>query len=137
MASKQLETISGAVEQVNSKGTGIRVLGEWLNVSQYHPIATLPTAGQLVEVQIERTDRGPWINSLKIIGDAPAPPSSSSPDRVSVRLSVLRSAATFAGGYAQSREDVKSSDVLKIADVWLRWALEPEGSYAKGGEPTA
>ena len=95
MATKQLETISGAVEQVNTKGTGIKVLGEWLNTSQYHPIATMPTAGQLVEVQIERTDRGPWINNLKIIGDTPGL-SSSRPDRVSVRLAVLHTQTTGA-----------------------------------------
>jgi hypothetical protein len=27
-----------------------------------------PTAGELVEVQVEQTERGAWINSLKILG---------------------------------------------------------------------
>jgi hypothetical protein len=78
---KQLETISGPVEQVNAKGTGIKLLGEWLNVSQYHPVATMPTPGGLVECQIERTDRGAWISALKIIGGAPASSSSTTPNR--------------------------------------------------------
>jgi hypothetical protein len=73
MASKQLVTLSGAVEQVNAKGTGIKLLGEWLNISQYHPINPMPTAGELVEVQVETTDRGQWINSLKILGGGTAP----------------------------------------------------------------
>ena len=43
MSAKQLVTLSGAVEQVNAKGTGIKLLGEWLNLSQYHPINPMPT----------------------------------------------------------------------------------------------
>jgi hypothetical protein len=52
MSSRQLVTISGAVAQVNSKG--VKVRGEWLNVSQYHPITPMPCAGGLVEVQVEQ-----------------------------------------------------------------------------------
>ena len=51
---QELETISGSVEQVNSKGTGIKVLGERLNVSQFHPIIPMPTAGELVEARFPR-----------------------------------------------------------------------------------
>ena len=58
MSPKNLETVSGAVEQINAKQTGINVNGEWLNISQYHPIAELPRVGQRVQVEIERTDRG-------------------------------------------------------------------------------
>ena len=59
MASKQLETISGSVSKVNAKGNGIQINGspEWLNISQYHPISSMPVVGQLVEVQVEQTDR--------------------------------------------------------------------------------
>ena len=43
----------------STRATGCAAFfGEWLNVSQYHPIATMPTPGELVECQIERTDRG-------------------------------------------------------------------------------
>jgi hypothetical protein len=31
MATKNLETVSGLVEQINAKQTGIKVAGEWLN----------------------------------------------------------------------------------------------------------
>lgn len=128
MATKQLESVGGAVEQVNAKGTGIRVLGEWLNISQYHPIAVMPTPGELVEVQVERTDKGPWINSLRIVGGAPAP-TPSTRDRAIARMSALRSAAIFCGHRSTVHEEVKSSDVLKIAEVWLEW-LEQKGDAA-------
>jgi hypothetical protein len=58
MATKNVESVSGLVEQINPKQTGLKVAGEWLNVSQYHPLAELPTPGQRVDLQIERTDRG-------------------------------------------------------------------------------
>jgi hypothetical protein len=102
------------------KGTGIEVLDERLNTFQYHTFATMPVAGQLIVVQIERTARGAWINSLRIMGNAPAAPISSRRERIT-GLSAWRSAATFAGGYAQSREDVKSSNILKVAESWLQW----------------
>ena len=120
--SKNLETISGAVEQVNAKGTGIKVLGEWLNVSQYHPIAIMPTPGELVECQVERTDRGAWITALRIIG---ASSFSNSPAALGrdhdSRLAVLSAAANFLGLMCQCREDVRSEHVLVLADKWLAW----------------
>src|SRR6266851_88191 len=67
MATKQLETVSGLVEQINAKQTGIKVAGEWLNISQYHPLAELPKPGQRVNVQVERTDRGAWIDSAEVL----------------------------------------------------------------------
>jgi hypothetical protein len=43
VTTKNLETVSGLVEQVNAKQTGIKVAGEWLNVSAYHALAELPS----------------------------------------------------------------------------------------------
>ena len=63
---KQLETVSGLVEQVNAKGTGIKVAGQWVNASQFHSV-TLPQAGQRVDVQVERTDRGAWIQAVDVL----------------------------------------------------------------------
>jgi len=120
---KQLERISGAVEHVNAKQTGIKVLGEWLNVSQYHPISPMPVAGHLVDVQVQRTDRGAWIVSLQVLEGAPtaAPPADRSRARAIARMSALRSAAIYCGHRTTVVEDAKSSDVLKIADAWLAW----------------
>ena len=63
---------AGAVEQVNGKG--VKVLGEWLNVSQCHPSTPMPTAGAPVHVQAADADRGAWIKSLKILGHAAPSP---------------------------------------------------------------
>jgi hypothetical protein len=50
MAAKQLETVSGLVERVNDKGTGIKVAGEWCNASQYvSPPIEMPQPGQPCE----------------------------------------------------------------------------------------
>jgi hypothetical protein len=90
VASKQIVHLSGTVEQVNARGTGIRLLGEWLYVSQYHPISPMPTAGELIEVDVETTDKGSWINALRIVG-ATSPASSSLPrDREIRRLACLK-----------------------------------------------
>jgi hypothetical protein len=132
MASKQLVTLSGAVEQVNAKGTGIKVLGEWLNISQYHPITTMPTPGELVEVQVEQTDRGPWINALKIIGTAPAGPASASMDQRSAEIRrqvAIKTAAQLVGAFAQTHEEVRVDHVFPLADRILAW-LEQKGGNA-------
>jgi hypothetical protein len=131
MASKQLITLSGAVEQVNARGTGIKVLGEWLNISQYHPINPMPTAGELVEVQVETTDRGCWINSLKILGASPAPvPVLSTPRDAEIRRQVaIKTAAQLVGAFAQTHEDVRVDHVFPLADKILAW-LERNGGDA-------
>jgi|SRR5579859_993818 len=130
MATKILETVSGLVEQINAKRTGIKVAGEWLNISQYHPLTELPKPGQRVNVQVERTDRGAWIDSAEVLDGGEvhqlAVPQqrrggggrrSPAELREIRRLTVLKVAATFGA----SRPDVKSTDVLKVADLWLAW----------------
>jgi hypothetical protein len=139
-----LDTVSGLVEQINAKRTGIKVAGEWLNISAYHPLSEIPTPGQRVDVQVEKTDRGAWINGLDFLdggevhqlampqqrrgggGGGPSPAEL----REIRRLTVLKAAAAFGA----SRPDVKSSDVLAIADRWLTWVEQP-GS--RGGEQPA
>jgi hypothetical protein len=124
---KNLVTLSGAVEQVNAKGTGIKVLGEWLNISQYHPINPMPTAGELVEVQVESTDRGAWINSLKILGASPAPVPSA-PRDVEIRRQVaIKTAAQLVGAFAQTHEEVRVDHIFPLADKILAWLEQKEG----------
>jgi hypothetical protein len=54
---KQLDVITGLVERINDKGTGLRVNREWANVSQYiTPPIEMPKPGQRVNLQVERTD---------------------------------------------------------------------------------
>ena len=146
MATKNIETVSGLVEQVNQNRTGIKVGGQWLNISQYHALAEIPTPGQRVDVQVEKTERGGWIQSLEVLdggkvhqlplqqrrgggggGRSPAEL------REIRRLTALKAAAEFAA----SRPDLKSGDVLTLADRFLSWVEQPEGhqSYPTSSGP--
>jgi hypothetical protein len=123
MSAKQLVTLSGAVEQVNAKGTGIKLLGEWLNVSQYHPINPMPTPGELVEVQVEQTDRGPWINSLRILGGGPAGETSrpSTARDVEIRRQVAaKVAGQLLAAAIQSNAEARIDHFDQVADRVLR-----------------
>ena len=122
------ESVTGVVEVVSQNGSGIRVAGQWLNFSRRHPDVAHPVRGQRVSAQVERTERGAWIVALDVLdGGAIQLPQRRAGFRPQAdareirRLACLKAAATFVSGYAQSREDVKSSDVLKIADAWLAW----------------
>jgi hypothetical protein len=125
--SKQLEFISGPVTSVNSKKTGIKVQGceDWLNVSQYHPVPVIPSAGELVEVSFEQTDRGAWITSLKILnsesGNATSPPGRDAQIR---RQVAMKTAAQLVGAFAQTHEEVKVEHVFQLADRVLEWLEE-------------
>jgi hypothetical protein len=125
---KQLETVSGAVRSINQKGTGIKVAGfdDWLNISQYHPVAVMPTVGELVEVQFEQTDRGAWINSLKIVGAAPADPAASDRSADIRRMAAMKTAATLVAAAIQSHDEARAEWVFPLADRILAW-LEKGG----------
>lgn len=128
--SKTLELVTGLVERVNDKGTGIKVSGEWCNASQYvTPPIEIPNAGQRVNLQVERTDRGIWIQAVEVLDGGQvhqlAVPQrrgggnqrSPAELRDIRRLAVLKAAA----GFGASRQDMKSADVLKVAEAWLNW----------------
>ena len=123
MNANNLETVSGTVEQINNKQTGIKVGGEWLNISQYHPLAELPRVGQRVQVDVERSDLGAWITRLRGLdgGQPSGSPTAPSRDREIRRLACLKAAAQFGAGKCVAGVDVKSTDVLKIAEAFERW----------------
>jgi hypothetical protein len=122
------------VERVNDKGTGIKVAGERCNVSIYHALAQMPKIGQRVTLNVQRADRGVWIQSIDVLDDDQVHElprqarsnvgSGRSPagSRDIRRLSVLKAAAGLAAG----RPDLRSVDVLAIAGRWLAWVEEPE-----------
>jgi len=108
-----------------------------LNVSQYRPLAELPKVGQRVDIQVERTDRGTWIHALEVLDDGrvhdvPAQPRRSSNRgqaevREIRRLACLKAAAIFAAGKCLGgSSDVKTSDVLKVAEAFERRVEKPE-----------
>jgi hypothetical protein len=126
---KVVEHVHGTCERINSKGTGIKVLGEWLNVSQYHPIP-MPTPGEIVDVQVERSERGAWIKTLSIVSGTAGVAATSAPaisrDSTTIRLTVLEVAANFLGLMGQAREEVRSDHVLVLAAKWLRWVEQTD-----------
>jgi hypothetical protein len=107
--------VQGVVEAVNARG--VRVNGEWASVSQFKPVA-LPEVGARVRMKV---DAKRFIATLEVLEEGTSSHdvtrSTSSRDRQIARLSVLKSAAAFAA----TRADIKSSDVLRIADAWLAW----------------
>lgn len=113
----QTQDVEGMVEAVNANG--LKLGGSWLNVSQYHPVE-LPETGAHVRLKI---DAKGYIRELEelptVLSRTPAVVSDR--DERITRLAVLKAAAAFCGAYATAHEEVKSSDVLKIADAWITW----------------
>ena len=113
---RPLELVRGTVEQTN--GTGIKVGSEWLNVSRFHPVdISAVQRGQTISASVERNERGIYLRELDVVGSAPESPSNG---HQMSRLAVLTAAATFAAG----RPDMKSADVLTLAERWLAWIGE-------------
>jgi len=99
-------TLEGVVESRND--TGIRLNGEWINRSKFRPVE-LPEVGTHVRAEV---DGKGYLKSVDVLGQL------ETHDPVAtVRLAVLQAAATFAA----PRADIKSADVLTIADRWLAW----------------
>ncbi len=84
------DQVEGIIEQVNDRG--IRVAGDWRNVSKFHPL-DLP--GQGARVRLELDNKG-FIRTLQVLDQAPATSSSTRDDTIT-RLSVLKTAAAFLG----------------------------------------
>lgn len=105
------EPIEGLVEATNE--SGIRIAGAWLNRSKFHPVQ-LPEPGARVHAEV---DPKGFLRSVEVLepgADSPAP---STREQAITRLAVLKAAAAFGA----SRPDLKSSEILMIADKWLAW----------------
>lgn len=107
------DTVRGRVEARNPNG--IRVAGEWHNVSKFRPLE-LPAVGASVELGVN--PKG-FITSLEVLEPSSVGAKSEHPsrDETITRLAVLKAAAAFAA----ARDEAKSGDVLLIADRWLQW----------------
>ena len=108
--------VEGVVEAVNAKG--IKVRGAWHNVSQYRTVP-LPEVGEYVRLKVSAKG---FIDSVEIVkaahdNGAVITPTAANRDRTISRLAVLKAAAEFGA----SRPDLKSADVLAIAQRWLEW----------------
>lgn len=111
----QPQHVEGVVEAVNANG--LKIAGAWLNVSRFKPIA-LPEKGAHVRLEVDGRGYLASLDVLSPAGDLPAGrfTTVNRDDRIA-RLAVLKAAAHFAA----ARTDIKSSDVLRIADAWLAW----------------
>jgi len=108
-------SIEGVVEARN--GTGVKIDGEWRNVSKFHPVE-LPEVGAHVRADV---DNKGFLKEIQVL-DGESPAVSSRDERIT-RLAVLKAAANFAA----IRSDIKSADVLRIADKWLEWVNHDAG----------
>ena len=114
------DQVEGVVEQINERG--IRVAGEWRNVSKFHPV-DLPERGARVAISL---DNKGFIRTLQVLDAAPSSTSSGSRDRTITRLAVLKAASNFLGLMSQAREEVRSDHVLVLADKWLAWVEQDD-----------
>ena len=105
------QQVEGEVEATNA--TGLKIGGAWLNVSRFHPVE-LPDIGTHVRVEV---DSKGYIKDLEVLDHTPVTTNTQSRNETITRLAVLKAAAMFGA----SRPDCKSSDVLKICDLWLAW----------------
>lgn len=111
------EIVTGVVEQRNAKGIMVDQL--WCNVSKFAPLE-LPPIGAQVRVSVDTKGFIIALEVLEAISQneiASQTETAKSRDRQIARLTVLKAAAHFAA----TRTDIKSSDVLRIADAWLQW----------------
>lgn len=60
------DQVEGLVEAINNRG--IRVAGEWRNVSKFHPV-DLPDCGARVRLAL---DAKGFIRSMQVLDDAPS-----------------------------------------------------------------
>jgi len=116
------QQVEGVVEATNR--TGLKIGGAWVNVSQFHSVE-LPEAGAHVRLSV---DAKGFIRELEVLDSKLSEPLKSAGvvsterDERITRLAVLKAAAAFGA----SRPDVKSSEVLMIADKWLAWVNQAQ-----------
>src|SRR5438067_11231135 len=122
---RTVEQVEGVVQSANERGVHLQGEQDWRNYSRWaDKPSESPGRGARVRLGL---DGSGFVREFRVLGGAPsAGAPAANRERIITRLSVLRSAATFCGGYAQAREEVRSSDVLRIAEAWLKWVSEAE-----------
>jgi hypothetical protein len=127
MAMSMSTTYTGRVASVNERGLKLDGHDEWMNVSKFAPAFDMPARGDTVTVAVD--SKGFLRSCQAVDGPAPIAGASDQPrpaqsrsepsqrDTTITRLAVLKAAAEFAAG----RHDLKSGEVLAIAERWERW----------------
>jgi hypothetical protein len=119
------DQVEGLVESVNDRG--IRVAGEWRNISKFHPV-DLPERGARVRLDL---DGKGFIRSLTLLDGAPSSTSSSSSasfsrEREIRRQVAIKTAAQLVGAFAQTHEEVRTDHIFPLADRILAWLEQPD-----------
>ena len=125
-------TFTGRVASVNERGLRLDGHESWFNVSKFAAGVVLPERGAMVTVSVD--GKGFLRACLPADGAAPTPAplpvaggssdggAARDRDRTITRLAVLKAAAELAA----SRPQLKSGDVLLIAESWERWVLRSD-----------
>jgi hypothetical protein len=110
-------TLEGTVAAVNERGLRLEGRDGWLNYSKWAGELAPPARGQVVALTLDGS------GVVRAVGPAEGAVSGShqeheaSRETAIIRLAVIKAAAEFAAG----RPDVKSGDVLAIAERWETW----------------
>jgi len=109
------EQLVGLVAAVNPNGIKLEGGDGWLNFSKFAPGLVPPQRGQRVTV---RLDGQGFVRAIET-ADAVLPIGNTGPSRdtLIVRQTCLKAASEFSAG----RADIKSGDVLRIAEAWELW----------------
>lgn len=125
-------TFTGRVTCVNPKGLKLEGHDDWFNYSKFAVGIVAPERGQDVTVTVDKAGflRAVIQNSgfpPPVAGASDAPKDAKTrqetPRDVTItRLAVLKAAAEFGA----ARPQLKSGDVLAIAESWERWVLRSD-----------
>lgn len=113
------DQVEGLVEARNERG--IRVGGEWRNMSKFHPLE-LP--GQGARVRLELDSKG-FIRTCNVLEQAPST-NSSNRDRDIARMCAIKVAANVIGQFAQSHEEVRTEHIFPLADRIYAWITQED-----------
>ena len=104
----------GLVESVNEKG--VKIAGEWRNISKWATDVTLPERGQVVAVALDKAGYVRAIAPAAAAPDAQHGPAAGR-ETLILRQTCLKAASVFAA----SRPDLKSADLLALAERMEAW----------------
>lgn len=115
------QLVTGTVASVNPKGLKLDGGADWLNFSKFAPDLVPPMRGQVVTLTL---DRQGFVRAVRPSDGSEAVPSTRAARGATItRLAVLKAAAEFAA----ARPQLKSGEVLKIAQSWERWVNRAAG----------
>jgi hypothetical protein len=130
------EIISGVVEMTNERG-GIRIAGDWHQVSKFAKDVIMPGRGEAVTLKL---DSKGFVRAVTRQGHAPGSPvenagaAATSRDRSIIRQVALKAAVELAAANVAAGHAFKSEDALVVAakfETWLNRPFDQDGA----GEP--